>query len=714
MSDGNNKNDIEKRLEFLRIDSQAKKSMQGFFNQIEGELPSIVNEFYDHLEGFEETKVILKSHKPREELSKTQISHWESMFSGKYDDEYLNRARQIGRVHDVIGLEPRWYLGGYFLFLEKLIGSFLKKNGVKSAKVSDQIGAMLRSVCLDIDLAMMTYIESGELRKIRDQLLEMSDNVLREAGETISSVNDQTRLMQQNVENLSSAQDDLETQVHQADSSLSHTSQAIQTVAAATEELDASSQTIADQVQTSENIAQDAINQSLRSQETVVSLETTAHEISSVVSLVQNIASQTRLLALNATIEAARAGEAGKGFAVVASEVKNLASETEKAIDQVNAQSMQIQQATERAAKEIELTNQLIQQMGENVSTIAQSVEQQTHATSEISTSALSASDTTADVTTNMQDVSQRNEDAQQVARKVSNISQNVMRDVSGLSNAMTLLLRTSYAGNRRGTERVPMGMEGNLVQNGKSIPIVMADLGLGGVSLRLPDENTALSQGPAQLTLSQLGQFDCDVRNVTGIIVNVAFGRHTEESRHKVLSLVKATKENDKPYIDLVRSGAKRVEAAFEDALQKNKIIFEDFFDIDYQPVEGSNPRQLLTKFTAITDEYLPPIQEEIITLLPNIVFSAAVDRSAYLPTHNMVYSKDQSDDPVWNDANCRNRRIFADPAGLRAARNTLEVLVQAYDRVVGDQRVLLKEVDAPIYVRDRHWGNLRLAYKL
>jgi len=707
------KNDIARRLDFLRVDDAARDGMRIFFEQIKGDVPDIVGQFYSHLSRFEETQSIVDAHSDVDTLTKAQRAHWENMFSGKFTDTYVNRALEVGKVHDVIGLEPRWYLGGYFLIIEKMMCAFLKKNGVKSTKVHDQIGAMLRTVCLDIDLAMMTYIESGEIRKIRDQLLKMSDEILNEANQTIQSVSDQTSLMQENVDSLNEAQIDLEKQVEIASESLEHTVQSIQTVATATEELDASSQSIAAQVQTSDDIAQQAIEQSTRSQETVHSLEASANEISSVVALVQNIASQTRLLALNATIEAARAGEAGKGFAVVASEVKNLAAETEKAIEQVNAQSAQIREATERAAKEIELTNQLIQQMGENVGTISQAVEQQGNATSEISNSAASASQSTSHVDGSVKDVSERNTSAQSVARKVSNISNNVMRDVTGLSGAMTLLLRTSYAGDRRHSERVPMGMTVEVKQNGKTIDGTSADLSLGGASLRVDHANSQLSKGSCQVRFSKLGQFDMEIKQVGETIVNLAFGHHTDDEKHKVLALLNETKEHDQIYKDLVKEAASRTETAFEDALQKNRISLEDFFDIDYQPILDTNPRQLMTKFTKITDEYLPEIQEEMVTRAQDIVFCAAVDRAAYLPTHNKVYMKDQSDDPVWNDANCRNRRIFADPAGLRAARNTQDVLVQAYDRRLGDQIVLLKEVDAPIYIRDRHWGNVRMAYK-
>jgi hypothetical protein len=71
------------------------------------------------------------------------------------------------------------------------------------------------------------------------------------------------------------------------------------------------------------------------------------------------------------------------------------------------------------------------------------------------------------------------------------------------------------------------------------------------------------------------------------------------------------------------------------------------------------------MTRFVALTDRLLPPIQEPVLELDPRIVFCAAVDRNGYLPTHNRKFSHPQSRDPVWNAANCRNRRIFDDRVG-------------------------------------------------
>ena len=97
-----------------------------------------------------------------------------------------------------------------------------------------------------------------------------------------------------------------------------------------------------------------------------------------------------------------------------------------------------------------------------------------------------------------------------------------------------------------------------------------------------------------------------------------------------------------------------------------------------------------------------------------PRMVFCAAVDRNGYLPTHNHKYSHPQGPDPVWNSANCRNRRIFNDRTGLSAGRSTRPFLLQTYRRDMGGGHfVLMKDVSAPIMVHGRHWGGLRIGFK-
>ena len=169
----------------------------------------------------------------------------------------------------------------------------------------------------------------------------------------------------------------------------------------------------------------------------------------------------------------------------------------------------------------------------------------------------------------------------------------------------------------------------------------------------------------------------------------------------------------SDTPFIAAVQEGAARLSAALEDAVAQGRISMTDLFDDKYQPVAGSNPAQVLSRFVALTDELFPPVQEELLAFDPKVVFCAAVDRNGYLPTHNNKFSRPQGADPLWNAANCRNRRVFNDRTGLAAGRNVRRFLLQTYRRDMGGgKRVLMKDLSAPITVQGRHWGGLRLAY--
>ena len=97
------------------------------------------------------------------------------------------------------------------------------------------------------------------------------------------------------------------------------------------------------------DVATRAAGQSAQAVEVSEALSTHARAIESILGLIRDIAGQTNLLALNATIEAARAGEAGRGFAVVAQEVKNLASQTARATDDIAQKIASIQSATRQA-----------------------------------------------------------------------------------------------------------------------------------------------------------------------------------------------------------------------------------------------------------------------------------------------------------------------------------------------------------------------------
>ena len=95
-------------------------------------------------------------------------------------------------------------------------------------------------------------------------------------------------------------------------------------------------------------------------------------------------------------------------------------------------------------------------------------------------------------------------------------------------------------------------------------------------------------------------------------------------------------------------------------------------------------------------------------------IVFCVAWAKGGYLPTHNPNYRLPQGPDPVWNNANCRNRRLFNDRAVKKVAANTKPFLLQTYRRDMGGGNfVLMKDLSSPIFIRGRHWGAFRMGFR-
>jgi len=167
-----------------------------------------------------------------------------------------------------------------------------------------------------------------------------------------------------------------------------------------------------------------------------------------------------------------------------------------------------------------------------------------------------------------------------------------------------------------------------------------------------------------------------------------------------------------DSPYIAAAQETAAKVAAAFEAGLARGEISESDLFDEHYQQVNGSNPPQFLTRFTTFCDKVLPPIQDPVASLLANSMAICSVDRNGYMPSHQPQYSKPQGPDPVWNAANCRNRIKFSDYTALAASQNRKPILLQTFNRKMGDRTVTVKDASSPILVKGRHWGALRVVY--
>ena len=214
-----------------------------------------------------------------------------------------------------------------------------------------------------------------------------------------------------------------------------------QTVASAAEQLTASVNEIGRQVGQSAKTAARAVLDAQHTNTIVLALAEGAEKIGNVIGLITNIAGQTNLLALNATIEAARAGDAGKGFAVVASEVKNLATQTGLATQEIGAQIAHIQAATKEAVEAIRRISATIEEISSISTTIAAAVEEQGAATAEIARNVQQTAIAAQDITTNIGGVSQATNESSATASQVLDAANGMARQADRFSIAVNGLI---------------------------------------------------------------------------------------------------------------------------------------------------------------------------------------------------------------------------------------------------------------------------------
>jgi methyl-accepting chemotaxis protein len=232
---------------------------------------------------------------------------------------------------------------------------------------------------------------------------------------------------------------------------------------------------------------------------------------------------------------------------------------------------------------------------------------------------------------------------------------------------------------------------------------------------------------GVAKAATSNLGHCDQVIEELNNLAKGVDLSstdlKHADERVTCLLDLSETliaqiadsgVETSDAPLIRIVVDAAKRISASFDAAIERGEIRLDQLMDENYREIPGTDPKQYLTDYVDFTDRVLPPIQDPLQKSDPRIVFCVAWAKGGYLPTHNPNYRLPQGKDPVWNNANCRNRRLFNDRAVKKVAASTRPFLLQTYRRDMGGGNfVLMKDVSSPIIIRGRHWGAFRLGFR-
>ncbi|WP_105417021.1 globin-coupled sensor protein [Neorhizobium sp. T25_27] len=440
MKDQNHKADLAERLEFIGLGQEQRRSLAEVRPVIKETVGGALDAFYRKVKGNPQTAKFFSNDGHIAHAKSRQAAHWEGIASGKYDDNYVEAVSAIGRTHARLGLEPRWYIGGYALVLDGIIRAVVAREmsgffQEKKAKVlSEHLSSVVKAALLDMDYAISVYLEAlgDERREVevrqekakaeQDAALAALDGALKSlsdgdlTSELWQELAPNFAKLRQNynssVAELDAAMREISTSVEQvraeaggissaAENMARRTEQqasALEQTAAALEEITTISGQAAQRTREVQVIARESASETVRSGKVVEEaiaamgdIEQSSQKMTQIIGAIDEIAFQTNLLALNAGVEAARAGEQGKGFAVVAQEVRELAQRSAAAAKEIKELIDQSSNDVHRGVELVNRTGQALVGIGDRVksiddhiSSIARSAQEQASGIEEI------------------------------------------------------------------------------------------------------------------------------------------------------------------------------------------------------------------------------------------------------------------------------------------------------------------------------------------
>jgi methyl-accepting chemotaxis protein len=417
--------------ELLGLDGAAQDELRALWPTLEPHLPELFGRFYRRLAEFPDAADILRRHETSA-LAATQIHHWRVLLQHGVSPEAVARSRSVGEAHVKAGVRPALYVASYGWLLNALHTLVLSERGSDGSRVSAALSAVTSMVLFDLNSSIEAYHAIAE-EQFKRRVQELG-------GAVESSVQASATEMGQFAEELNATALDLYECAARtrdlASKAATDTSQAasnVVSVASAAEQMHASILEISERVTESAALSNRAVAQAHQADDVVRGLTGAAKRIGEIVGLIHAIAQQTNLLALNAAIEAARAGHAGRGFGVVASEVKNLASETAKATDEITGQVTSIRHRVDSAAEAISSIFQSIQDLDRSSGTIAAAVEEQSAVMREIARNASEAAQRTGTATERVAKVSHTAESTGKAAERLLESASSLTDQTSSL-----------------------------------------------------------------------------------------------------------------------------------------------------------------------------------------------------------------------------------------------------------------------------------------
>jgi len=477
------------RLDFLGLGAEQRETLAALQPVVKATIGASLDAFYAKAKGNPETARHFANDAHIQHAKSRQEIHWAMISTGRFNDDYVEAVSAIGRTHARLGLEPRWYIGGYALILEGIfdavIGAEIKGFGqaARSRRLKNNIGAIMKAAMLDMDYSISVYLETLEAERQKAQAERLQSEAEQDAviaaletalkalasgnlaatidkplaprfdavkqnynhavaalSTAFSEIIDETQLASDTAQELSTATDDMARRTEQQAAALEQT-------AAALEQITALSRQSAQRTEEAKIVAVSSASEAVRSGEVVgravtamSDIESSSKKIGQIIGVIDEISFQTNLLALNAGVEAARAGESGRGFAVVAHEVRELAQRSAAA-------AKEIKELIAQSSKDVAQGVDLVHQTGEALRNIGGQVHTINEHIAAITTAAAEQSVGVGEINSAVNNMDQMTQQNAAMVEQTNASTQN-LRNIS--AHLMTLVSRFAVGRNAR------------------------------------------------------------------------------------------------------------------------------------------------------------------------------------------------------------------------------------------------------------------------
>ncbi len=397
----------------------------------------------------------------------------------------------------------------------------------------DEVGRMAEAVAVlrtgSLEAVRLRATQEAERAAAQEAqvaaLRAMADRVENETLAAMQRIAEKARALAGDASAMSAAAGRVDRNAGAAGASSGLSLETTEAVAAAAEQLTDAIRAITAEVREAATVSRETAADSAETETAIVALSSAVGQIGDVTRLISEIAGKTNLLALNATIEAARAGDAGKGFAVVAGEVKELASQTGKATEEIRQHIESVITRTDAAVETVRRIAQAVARIDSLAANLADAVDRQDSATREIARGIGEAARATREASQSITSVTTDARDAGDRAARTEAETARLAADAEALTRQVVSIVRTAVPEvDRRSETRRPGHGTATLDVGSGSVSVEIIDVSEGGIGIRAEGQHAL--RGGQRGTLRAGGQpaRQVEVRHVGSDRIGLAY----------------------------------------------------------------------------------------------------------------------------------------------------------------------------------------------